>query len=43
VVPGLEHVHGIARTQDGLLLVHDLDRFLALDEEAALTRALEHG
>jgi purine-binding chemotaxis protein CheW len=43
VVPGLEHVHGIARTQDGLLIVHDLDRFLALDEEAALTRALEHG
>jgi purine-binding chemotaxis protein CheW len=43
VVPGLEHVHGIARTPDGLLLVHDLDRFLALDEEAALQEALERG
>jgi purine-binding chemotaxis protein CheW len=43
VVPGLEHVHGIARTPQGLLLVHDLDRFLALDEEAALQEAFERG
>ena len=33
----------IARTPDGLLLVHDLDRFLALDEEAVLQQALEGG
>lgn len=43
VVPGLEHVHGIARTPQGLLLVHDLDRFLALDEETALQEALDRG
>ena len=43
VVPGLEHVHGVVRTPDGLLLVHDLDRFLAVGEEAALTEALERG
>jgi purine-binding chemotaxis protein CheW len=43
VVPGLEHVHGIARTPQGLLVLHDLDRFLALDEEAALQEALERG
>jgi purine-binding chemotaxis protein CheW len=43
VVPGLEHVHGIARTSEGLLLVHDLDRFLAPTEEAALHRALADG
>jgi purine-binding chemotaxis protein CheW len=41
VIPGLEHVHGVARTSDGLLLVHDLERFLALDEEAALQEALD--
>jgi purine-binding chemotaxis protein CheW len=41
VVPGMEHVKGIARTGDGLLLIQDLDRFLALDEEAALQEALD--
>lgn len=41
VVPGLEHVHGVARSGEGLLLIHDLDRFLALDEETALQQALE--
>jgi purine-binding chemotaxis protein CheW len=43
IVPGLEHVHGIARTTSGLVLVHDLDRFLALDEEAALQEVLDRG
>jgi len=43
VVPGLDHVHGIARTREGLLLVHDLDRFLAPSEEAALQEALARG
>jgi purine-binding chemotaxis protein CheW len=43
VVPGLEHVHGIARTSGALLLIHDLDRFLGLGEEAALQQALDHG
>jgi purine-binding chemotaxis protein CheW len=43
VVPGLEHVHGIARTPQGLLLIHDLDRFLAVDEEAVLQEALQRG
>lgn len=40
VVPGLEHVRGIARLPDGLVLVHDLETFLALDEERQLTAAL---
>jgi purine-binding chemotaxis protein CheW len=43
LVPGLEHVHGVARTREGLLLVHDLDRFLAPDEDAALQEALARG
>lgn len=41
VVPGLEFVRGIARLDDGLVLIHDLDGFLSLEEEAALDRALE--
>ncbi len=40
LVPGLEYVQGIARTSDGLVLIHHLDRFLALDEEAELQRAM---
>jgi purine-binding chemotaxis protein CheW len=42
LVPGLEYVRGIARTQDGFVLIHDLDKFLALDEERSLHRALEY-
>lgn len=37
VVPGLEFVRGIARLPTlGIIFVHDLDRFLSLDEEAQL-------
>lgn len=43
LVPGLEYVRGIAKTPDGLVLIHDLDRFLALDEEAALRQAMPDG
>lgn len=43
LVPGLEYVKGIAKTPDGLVLIHDLDRFLALDEEAALQQAMQDG
>lgn len=40
LVPGLEYVQGIAKTQDGLVLIHDLDKLLALDEEESLQRAM---
>lgn len=41
VVPGLEHVQGITSLADGIVLIHDLDRCLSLDEEKALDAALE--
>lgn len=42
VVPGLELVAGIAKLREGdLVLIHDLEAFLSLDEEAALDRAVE--
>lgn len=41
VLPGTGLVAGIAALSDGLLLIHDLDTFLALDEEQRLTEALE--
>jgi len=32
VAPGAEYVAGIATLADGLLVIHDLERFLSLDE-----------
>jgi purine-binding chemotaxis protein CheW len=42
IVPGLAHVRGVARLGDGLVLIHDLENFLSLDETQALDEALEH-
>lgn len=43
----LDQVEGVVRLADDLLLIHDLDRFLSLDEEreleAAVTGAPNHG
>ena len=41
VLPGTGLVAGIAALSDGVLLIHDLDTFLSLDEEQRLTVALE--
>ena len=41
VLPGTGLVAGIAALSDGVLLIHDLEAFLALDEEQRLTEALE--
>jgi purine-binding chemotaxis protein CheW len=38
--PESGHVAGLLRRQDGMILIHDLDTFLSLDEEARLARAL---
>jgi purine-binding chemotaxis protein CheW len=39
-VPGTDYVSGIARLPDGLLVIHDLERFLALEEAEQLDRAV---
>jgi purine-binding chemotaxis protein CheW len=41
ILPGLEHVEGVLKLSDGMILVHDLDRFLSLDEEQALEEAMQ--
>jgi purine-binding chemotaxis protein CheW len=41
ILPGLEHVEGVLKLPDGMILLHDLDRFLSLDEEQALAEALQ--
>jgi purine-binding chemotaxis protein CheW len=40
ILPDLQQVAGVAKLADGLLLIHDLDGLLALDEESALDAAL---
>ncbi len=40
ILPGMEHVEGVAKLEDGMLLIHDLDKFLSLGEEKTLDRAL---
>ncbi|HUW36331.1 MAG TPA: chemotaxis protein CheW [Rhodocyclaceae bacterium] len=42
ILPGLAHLAGVAKLDDGLVLIQDLDRFLSLDEEQALARAMEY-
>lgn len=40
VLPGLECVEGVAKLADGLVIIHDLDKFLSLEEDESLHRAL---
>lgn len=39
IVPGMEYVAGVAKLDDGLLLIHDLEKFLSLDEGRTLDEA----
>lgn len=41
ILPDIEYVEGVVKLKDGLILIHNLDRFLSLDEETSLDRALE--
>jgi purine-binding chemotaxis protein CheW len=43
LVPGAEYVAGVARLEDGVLLIHDLRTFLSASEAAALDDALRTG
>jgi purine-binding chemotaxis protein CheW len=39
--PGLDYVQGVVKLEDGMLLIHDLERFLCLEEEMTLEEALK--
>jgi purine-binding chemotaxis protein CheW len=43
IVPGLEFVKGVMQVGDKLVLIHDLDLLLSLEEEARLAKALGEG
>lgn len=40
IVPGMEYIEGVAKLPDGLILIHDLEKFLSLEEENAIQEAL---
>jgi len=41
IAPGLDDFPGVVRLDDGLVLIHDLERFLSLDEARALDDAMD--
>jgi purine-binding chemotaxis protein CheW len=41
ILPGMDHVAGVVKLQDGLILINDLDKFLSIEEEASLEQAME--
>lgn len=41
ILPAIEYLGGVVKLADGLILVHDLDTFLSLEEESSLDQALE--
>jgi purine-binding chemotaxis protein CheW len=41
ILPDMEYVEGVVKLEDGIILIHDLDRFLSLEEEKALDMALK--
>ena len=41
ILPGMEYIEGVLVLEDGLILIHDLETFLSLDEEKALDEAIE--
>lgn len=43
VLPGMEYVKGVAKLEDGMILIHDPDTFLSLEEEDTLDEAIKEG
>jgi purine-binding chemotaxis protein CheW len=43
ILPEMEYVEGVVKLDDGMVFIHDLDRFLSLEEEKELDDALREG
>lgn len=37
---GMEYVEGVAKLEDGMVLIHDIEKFLSLEEEKKLDKAI---
>ncbi len=40
ILPRIDYIEGVATLEDGMILIHDLDKFLSLEEERALDAAM---
>jgi purine-binding chemotaxis protein CheW len=40
IAPGIEQIEGVIKLDDGLVLIHDLEKFLSLDEAHALDEVM---
>ena len=40
VLPGMDYVQGVVKMEDGMILIHDLNKFLSLEEEQTLDTAI---
>lgn len=40
ILPGMKYVEGAAKLEDGIVFIHDLDKFLSLEEEKTLNDAM---
>lgn len=40
ILPRMEYVEGVATLKDNIVLIHDIDRFLSLEEERTLSDAI---
>ena len=41
ILPRLEYVNGVLRLEDGMILIHDLEQFLSLEEEQTLDKSMQ--
>jgi purine-binding chemotaxis protein CheW len=41
ILPELEYAEGVMKTEDGMVVIHDVGKFLSLPEEKALGEAME--
>ncbi len=39
ILSNMEYIGGVVKSIDGMVLIHDIDKFLSLDEEEALNKA----
>ena len=42
ILPRMEYLEGVLKLEDGMVLIHDLDRFLSLEEDRLLDEAISH-
>ena len=43
ILAGMEYVEGVVKLEQGMVLIHDLNKFLSLEEEIELGEAVKNG